>query len=132
MGSNPSSPRCVYAHQVVLRQRVNKLPYKSLEDLLQNKGVACAKSATAYNNWLTANIKMPDGVQDYDWKKTVPGGLAGLINALDDGTCDALIMESPSAEFMAQSDKYCSAELREKKGSPGLGMLFMVSVLERI
>ena len=91
--------------------------------------MACAKGSTAYNNWLTKNIKhdnVEPGTGKYyttgkDWKKEVGGGLAGLVEALDDGTCDALVMESPSAEFMAQSNKYCTANLRVGKGSLALG-----------
>ena len=53
------------------------------------------------------------------------GGLAGLdlVKALDDGKCNALIMESPSAESMAQSNAYCTG--RKGKGSLGLGMLIL-------
>ena len=119
----------------MLKQRVDNLPYDSLKDLLDKHGVACAKSSTAYNNWLTGNIKhdnVEPGTGDYTtgkhWKKEVGGGLAGLVKALDDGTCNALIMESPSAEFMAQSDTYCTAKLRKGKGSLGLGVLYDLSL----
>ena len=93
--------------------------YNSLDEAVTHGATICSKSNTAYSNWLSSAIP---GLK----KKEFGPSLADLVSKLMDDTCDALVVESSTANYAANSHEYCNDGMLSVVGQPlGYGLTDM-------